>query len=136
MYVVAMLMFIAILTVSIAALIAQHGTTLPGSVKAMTWATMAYLVVVNAISSVHTMVYMIAHPSFGTQASDVSRAIFDIPPLESPFKLGMMILSILVSLWIGAGGLLALRRFRKQSSQPPPAPPPIPQPVPPLPDAP
>jgi len=130
MYVSAIVLLVGLLSSLITAIIRQHGTDLPRSIKTMAWWTLGYLVVLNMVNSVYGIVYSVKHPELAGDTTRLSRALFDISPMESPFRLVELLVSIAFSGIIGFFGLWRLNLFRRASSAPPPlqAPPAAPPP--------
>lgn len=101
------------------ALSKQHRTDLSLGVKALTWATLGYLVMAYFFGILHGLVRSVIHIETTDTPWEAMRAAADIPGQESIVMMVLIGFSLVGSGVLGFTGLLALNRFRKTRGTPP-----------------
>jgi hypothetical protein len=131
MYFIGLCLLLAMIGGVIFALIRQSGTNIYGSVKVITWCTLAYLIVGNMFASLHASFASITNPGMRPDTFQYIRYSASISPFDSPALMAMLIFSIITCGFLGSSGLFLMRSFRKEHHlTTPPLPPAFPpQPV-------
>jgi len=107
-------------TCLILALVKQHGSSLPGSVRAITWASLGLVVVKFAVGYVVGIAFVMKNPSIAYNQWEVMKSIASLSPWQSPLKLSHDIMTICGALFLGIPGLVLLRRLQGKAKKPAP----------------
>jgi hypothetical protein len=107
--------FLALWTMSIAALFLQRRSRLTSGLKGITWGTFCYLGLMLMLSYVYSMIVMFQNPAAAGSQWGLAQAVWKASPLESPVLLAITLFSIAGSLSLGLAGLIAWLRFKKNS---------------------
>jgi hypothetical protein len=101
----------------IIALVKQHESDLPGTVRRMTWASLGFLCVsylLGYVLMVSTL--MIRRPEKMVTQWDMYRVVLDLSPQDSPLVMGVYAFAATCSLVLGALGLVRVKRHRDDSA--------------------
>jgi len=102
----------------ILALVKQHNSNLPGSVRAMTWICLAFVCVTFAAGYVVGIVYAMKNPGLAYNQWELIKSISDISPWQSPLKMSHNIMVICCALFLGVPGLIILMRSQRNFRTP------------------
>ena len=109
---------VAILVCSLIAVIKQLGTTLPVSVKTLTWLTLLYLVIDNVLTKAGLTFFTIQNFATWQGPMNPHKALHGVGPFDSSIRMGLILLHLLGSGLLGSLGLTRLRAFRWRPTQP------------------
>lgn len=98
----------------ILALVKQHDSNLPGSLRAITWTCLGLVCVTFAVGYVVGIVFAMRNPSIAYNQWEVLKSISHISPWESPLKMSGNIMVISGALFLGIPGLIILRRSERK----------------------
>ena len=96
------------------ALVKQHDSNLPGSLRAITWASLGLVGVTFAVGYVVGIVFAMRNPSIAYNQWEVIKSISNLSPWESPLKMSHNIMAICGALFLGIPGLVILRKSEKK----------------------
>lgn len=116
LYLVAATLAISITAATVVALIKQFRTTLWPGIKAITWVTLPYLVVLNFVSNMSFLFYSFTNPVATRSSWQVYRAMYDVSPFDSELRMAIVIIGMIGSGGLGLTGLLMLNRFRQSQA--------------------
>lgn len=105
---------------AVLALVKQHGSNLPGSLRAITWASLGLVGVTFIVGYVVGIVFAMRNPSIAYSQWEVIKAISNLSPWESPLKMSHNIMAICGALFLGVPGLVILRRMERKVKKPAP----------------
>jgi hypothetical protein len=100
------------------ALVRQHNSDLPGSLRTITWTTLGYVGVTFVAGYIVGMVFAIKNPSFAYNQWEMIKAIAGLSPWESPLKLSYSILAICGAFFLGIPGLIIQQRSESRGRKP------------------
>jgi hypothetical protein len=99
----------------IIALIRQHGTNIPQGVRVVLWSVLGYSIIEWIVSFI-LRIYVSIHLADNAQTEfSIMQQISKLSPWELPWLMGSYVFSILASLFLGALGLILLKRFQSQT---------------------
>lgn len=102
----------------IIALVRQHNSDLPGSLRSLTWACLGFVGVTFVMGYVLGMVLAFKNPSMIYNQWHIIKSLAVLSPWDSSLKLGYDILVIGGALFIGLPGLILLKRSRSEKMHP------------------
>lgn len=102
----------------ILALVKQHNSNLPGSLRAMTWICLGFVCVTFAASYVVGIVYAMKNPGLAYNQWELIKSVSGISPWESPLKMSHNIMVICSALFLGVPGLIILMRSQRKVRTP------------------
>jgi hypothetical protein len=101
----------------IVALVKQHESDIPGTVRRMTWASLGFLCISYLLGYVLMVSTLMAgRPEKMVTQWDMYRVILDLSPQDSPLVMGVYGFSAACSLVLGALGLVRVKRHRDESA--------------------
>ena len=101
----------------IIALVKQHESDIPGTVRRVTWASLGFLCVsylLGYVLMVSTL--MTSRPEKMVTQWDMYRVMLDLSPQDSPLVMGVYAFAATCSLVLGALGLVRVKRHRDDSA--------------------
>ena len=102
----------------ILALVKQHNSNLPGSLRAMTWICLGFVCVTFAAGYVVGIVYAMKNPGLAYNQWELIKSVSGISPWESPLKMSHNIMVICSALFLGVPGLIILVRSQRNVQTP------------------
>ena len=102
----------------ILALVKQHNSNLPGSLRAMTWICLGFVCVTFAAGYVVGIVYAMKNPGLAYNQWELIKSVSGISPWESPLKMSHNIMVICSALFLGVPGLIILLRSGRTDKTP------------------
>jgi len=100
------------------ALVKQHNSNLPGSLRTITWTCLGFVGLTFAVGYVVGIVFAMRNPSLAYNQWELIKVISDLSPWESSLKLSYNILVICGALFLGIPGLIILQRSAKKVKNP------------------
>ena len=100
------------------ALVRQHKSDLPGSLRAITWTTLGFVGVTFVFGYIVGMVFMFSNPSIAYNQWETVNAISGLSPWDSPLKLSYNLLVLCGALFLGVPGLIIHQRFENRAKSP------------------
>jgi uncharacterized membrane protein HdeD (DUF308 family) len=94
----------------IIALVRQHNSDLPGSLRIITWTTLGFVGVTFVMGYIAGMVFAIKNPSSAYNQWEIFKAISSISPWDSPLKLSYNIFVLCGAFSLGIPGLIIHQR--------------------------
>jgi len=94
----------------IIALVRQHNSDLPGSLRIITWTTLGYVCVAFGMGYIVGMVFAIKNPSLAYNQWELIKALSSLSPWDSSLKLSYNILVLGGAFSLGIPGLIFHRR--------------------------
>jgi hypothetical protein len=101
----------------IIALVRQHNSDLPGSLRTITWTTLGYVGVTFVVGYAVGMVFAFKNPSFAYNQWEILKAIAGLSPWDSPLKLGYSIFVLCGAFFLGVPGLIIQQRFERRGKK-------------------
>jgi hypothetical protein len=92
------------------ALVRQHKSDLPGSLRTITWTTLGFVGVTFVVGYIVGMVFLFNNPSIAYNQWETVKAISGLSPWDSPLKLSYNILVLCGALFLGIPGLIIHQR--------------------------
>jgi len=101
----------------IIALVRQHESDIPGTVRKMTWASLGFVCVSYFLSYILMVTTLVTsrHQRMLTQW-DMYRIMLDLSPQDSPLVMGLYAFAATCSLALGALGLVRVKKHRDHSA--------------------
>lgn len=109
-----MVLFIGLIVFVILALIKQNDTDTRQEVRGLTWGTLGYLWIDIYVSMMYSVMISGQNPKAPINTWEMIKAVSAISYLDSPFLMGISILSIVCSLSLGICGIVFLGKFRRE----------------------
>jgi len=101
----------------IVALVKQHESDIPGTVRRMTWASLGFVCVSYLLGYVLMVTtLMTSRLEIMVTQWDMYRVMLDLSPQDSPLVMGVYAFSATCSLVLGALGLVRVKRHRDDSA--------------------
>lgn len=101
----------------IVALVKQHESDIPGTVRRVTWASLGFVCVSYLLGYVLMVTtLMTSRPEKMVTQWDMYRVMLDLSPQDSPLVMGVYAFSATCSLVLGALGLVRVKRHRDDSA--------------------
>jgi len=101
----------------IIALVKQHESDIPGTVRRITWASLGFVCVSYLLSYVLMVTtLMTSRPEKMVTQWDMYRVILDLSPQDSLLVMGVYAFAATCSLVLGALGLVRMKRHRDDSA--------------------
>ena len=94
----------------IIALVKQHNSDMPASLRTVTWASLGYVGIAFMAGYAVSFVFAFNNPSIAYNQWELFKSMSTLSPWESPLKLGFDIFTICGALFLGIPGLLMLKR--------------------------
>jgi hypothetical protein len=113
-----LIVFIALWGTCVAALIMQRRSRLSAGVKGLAWGSFCYLGLMLLLGYVYSMVVMFNNPAAVRTQWDMTKAIWNASPLDSPVLLAISIFSVASSTSLGIAGLIAWLRMKRMPASP------------------
>jgi hypothetical protein len=104
--------------VVIIALVRQHNSNLPGSLRSITWICLGYLGITFGMGYIIGMVMAFNDPGVFYNQWDIIKSISALSPWDSPLKLSCNILAICGAVFLAIPGLIILQRSLGRDIQP------------------
>jgi len=92
------------------ALVRQHNSDLPASLRTITWATLGFVGVSFIVGYIVGMVFAFKNPGIAYNQWEIVKAISSLSPWDSPLKLGYNILVMCGAFFLGIPGLIIQQR--------------------------
>jgi hypothetical protein len=102
----------------IVALVRQHNSDLPGSLRTLTWATLGFVGAAFFMGYVVGMVSAFKNPAMAYNQWEIVKSISSLSPWDSALKMGYNILVICGSLFLGLPGLIMLKQILSRGKKP------------------
>ena len=90
----------------IIAIVRQHNSDLPASLRTITWATLGFVGVSFIVGYIVGMVFAFKNPGIAYNQWEIVKAISSLSPWDSPLKLGYNILVVCGVFFLGIPGLI------------------------------
>jgi hypothetical protein len=103
----------------IVALVRQHNSDLPGSLRTLTWTTLGLVGATFVMGYVVGMVFAFENPALAYNQWEIVKSISSLSPWDSALKMGYNILVISGALFLGLPGLIMLKQNQSGSKQRP-----------------
>lgn len=101
----------------IIALVKQHESDIPGTVRRITWASLGYVCVSYLLSYVLMVTKLMTdRPERMVTQWEMYRVLLDLSPQDSPLVMGVYVFVATCSLGLGALGLVRVKRHRDDSA--------------------
>jgi len=94
----------------IIAIVRQHNSDLPASLRTITWATLGFVGVTFIVGYIVGMVFAFKNPGIAYNQWEIIKAISSLSPWDSPLKLGYNILVVCGAFFLGIPGLILQQR--------------------------
>jgi len=94
----------------IIALVKQHNSDMPASLRTVTWASLGYVGIAFMAGYAVSFMFAFKNPSIAYNQWELFKSMSTLSPWESPLKLGFDIFTICGALFLGIPGLLMLKR--------------------------
>ncbi len=94
----------------IIALVRQHNSDLPGSLRTITWTSLGFVCVTFVMGNVVGMIFAFKNPSIAYNQWEVIKSLSSLSPWESPLKLSYNILVLCGAVFLGIPGLIIYQR--------------------------
>jgi hypothetical protein len=101
----------------IIALVRQHNSDLPGSLRTITWATLGFVGVTFVMGYIVGMVFAFKNPSSAYNQWEIVKAISSLSPWDSPLKLSYNILVLCGAFFLGIPGLIIHQRSESRDKK-------------------
>ncbi len=102
----------------IIALVRQHNSDLPGSLRTITWTTLGFVGVAFVVGYIEGMVFAFKNPSLAFNQWETVKAISSLSPWDSPLRLSYNILVMCGAFFLGIPGLIIHQRFENRGKTP------------------
>ena len=102
----------------IIALVRQHNSYLPGSLRTLTWTSLGFVCLTFVMGYVIGIVFFMKNPSIAYNQWEVFSSLSKLSPWESPLKLSYNILVLCGALFLGIPGLIIQRRSESRGKRP------------------
>ena len=102
----------------IIALVRQHNSDLPGSLRTITWTTLGFVGVTFVVGYIVGMVFAFKNPSIAYNQWEIVKAIAGLSPWDSPLKLSYNILALCGAFFLGIPGLIIQQRSESRGKKP------------------
>ena len=103
--------------VVIIALVRQHNSDLPGSMRTITWTTLGYIGLTFVVGYIVGMVFAFKNPSIAYNQWEMIKVIAGISPWDSPLKLSYSILALCGAFFLGIPGLIIQQRSESRGQK-------------------
>ena len=101
----------------IIAIVRQHNSDLPGSLRTITWATLGFVGVTFIVGYIVGMAFAFKNPSIAYNQWEIVKAISSLSPWDSPLKLGYNILVLCGAFFLGIPGLIIQQRSESRAKK-------------------
>jgi len=102
----------------IIALVRQHNSDLPGSLRTLTWTALGYAGVTFVMGYIVGMMFAYKNPSMAYNQWEIVKAVAGLSPWDSPLKLGCNILVLGGAVFLGIPGLIIQQRCEHRAKEP------------------
>jgi membrane protein CcdC involved in cytochrome C biogenesis len=102
----------------ILALVKQHHSNLPASLRAITWTCLGFVCVNFAVGYVIGIGFAMRNPRIAYNQWEVFKFISSLSPWDSPLMMSLNIMAICGALFLGIPGLIILLRSEKKVKKP------------------
>lgn len=102
----------------IIALVRQHNSDLPGSLRTITWATLGFVGVTFLVGYIVGMVFAFKNPSIAYNQWEIVKAIASLSPWDSSLKLSYNVLVLCGAFFLGIPGLIIYQRSESRGRKP------------------
>lgn len=116
-----LIVFFALWAGCIAALILQRRSRLTSTIKGLTWGSFCFLALMLLLGYIYSMIVLFDNPAAARTQWDLTKAVWNASPLESPVLMAINIFGILGSAALGLSGLIAWMRFKRMPTMVQPA---------------
>jgi hypothetical protein len=99
------------------ALVRQHNSDLPGSLRTITWTSLGFVGVTFVMGYVVGMVFAFKNPSIAYNQWEIIKSISNLSPWDSPLKLIYNILVLCGALFLGIPGLIIHQRSESRAKK-------------------
>jgi len=100
------------------ALVRQHNSDLPGSLRTITWTCLGFVGVSFVMGYVVGMVFAFKNPSIAYNQWELVKTIANLSPWDSSLKLSYNILVLCGAIFIGLPGMIILQRSESRANTP------------------
>jgi hypothetical protein len=101
----------------IIALVRQHNSDLPGSLRTITWTTLGYVGVTFVVGYIVGMVFAFKNPSIAYNQWEMVKAIAGLSPWDSPLMLSYNIFVLCGAFFLGIPGLIIHQRSESRGKK-------------------
>jgi len=101
----------------IIAIVKQHNSDLPGSLRTITWTTLGFVGVTFIMGYIVGMVFAFKNPGIAANQWETVKAISSLSPWDSPLKLGYNILVLCGAFFLGIPGLIIQQRSESRAKE-------------------
>jgi hypothetical protein len=101
----------------IIAIVRQHNSDLPGSLRTITWTTLGFVGVTFILGYIVGMVFAFKNPGIAANQWETVKAISSLSPWDSPLKLGYNILVLCGAFFLGIPGLIIQQRSESRAKK-------------------
>jgi len=101
----------------IIAIVRQHNSDLPGSLRTITWATLGFVGLTFIVGYIVGMVFAFKNPSIAYNQWEIVKAISSLSPWDSPLKMGYNILVLCGAFFLGIPGLIIQQRSESRAEK-------------------
>ena len=98
----------------IIALVRQHDSDMPGSLRAITWCSLGFVAIMFVAGYAFSVALAWKNPGFAYNQWEVFKLIATLSPRENLLKLSFDIFTICGTLIIGIPGMIMLKRSRSR----------------------
>jgi hypothetical protein len=102
----------------IIALVRQHNSDLPGSLRTITWISLAYIGMSFVVGYIVGMAFVFKNPAIAYNQWEILKAIASLSPWDSPLKLSYNIFALCGAFFLGIPGLILQQRFESRAKKP------------------
>lgn len=110
-------LMMAVFVFIIISLAKQHDSGVGKGLRRVTWSSLAYVLVMVALSYALFISLFVTNPEIAQKMSDqwaMLRMMSSLSPFDKPFLMGLYVFSILCSVPLGIAGLVLLEQFRRE----------------------
>jgi hypothetical protein len=101
----------------IIALVRQHNSDMPGSLRTLTWTTLGFVCVTFVVGYILGMVFAFKNPSIAYNQWEIVKAISNLSPWDSPLKLSYNILVLCGAFFLGIPGVIFHQRSESRGQK-------------------
>lgn len=102
----------------IIALVRQHNSDLPGSLRTITWTTLGFIGMTFVVGYIVVMAFVLKNPAIAYNQWEIIKAIASLSPWDSPFTLSYNIFALCGAFFLGIPGLIIQQRFESRAKKP------------------
>ena len=102
----------------IIALVRQHNSDLPGSLRTITWTSLGFIGLSFVVGYIVVMAFVFKKPAIAYNQWEILKAMASLSPWDSPFKLSYNIFALCGAFFLGIPGLIIQQRFESRAKKP------------------